>query len=111
MVSSLLFTEKSFKLSDGLFCLFLRLCSPFCLSFFQRKFPMSSNFTKIRRKNDSFYAGDIFLDSFETIRIVGGEEGVRNGLEFMVFGRDVRITDHWRGDGEAQTDHFHMISL
>ena len=36
---------------------------------------MLSSFTKIRRKNDSFYATDIFLDHFETIRIVGGEEG------------------------------------
>ena len=72
---------------------------------------MSSNFTKIRRKNGSFYVGDIFLDPFETIGIVGGKEGVRNGLEFTVPGRDARITNHWRGDSEAQTSHFHVISL
>ena len=74
MVFSLLFfVEKSSKLSDGLSCLFLRLCFPFCLSFCQRKFPISSNFTKIRRKNGS-YADDILLDPFETIRVVGGEK-------------------------------------
>ena len=38
---------------------------------------------------------------------------MRDGLEFMVPGKEVRITDHWRGDdvSEAQTDHFHVISL
>ena len=45
---------------------------------------MSSNFTKIHRKNDSFYAGDILLDPFETIKVVGGEDGVRNGLQFTI---------------------------
>ena len=72
---------------------------------------MSSSFVKIRRKNGLFYAGDILLDPFETIRIIGGKKGVRNGLEFMVPDRDARIIDHWRGDGEAQTNHFHVISL
>ena len=38
---------------------------------------MSSSFTKIHRKNGSFYGGDILLDPFETIRVVGGEEGVK----------------------------------
>ena len=55
---------------------------------------MSSNFAKIRRKNGSFYAGDILSDPFETIRVVKGEEGVRNGLEFTVPSRKARITDH-----------------
>ena len=74
---------------------------------------MSSSFTKIRRKNGSFYAGDILLDPFETIRVVGGEEGVRDGLQFIVPDRETRITDHWRGDAnsEVQTGHFHVISL
>ena len=74
---------------------------------------MSSSFTKIRRKNGSFYVGDILLDPFETIRVVEGEEGVRNGLQFIVLGREARITDHWRGDAnsEAQIGHFHVISL
>ena len=74
---------------------------------------MSSSFAKIRCKNGSFYAGDILLDPFETIRVVGGEEGVRDGLQFTVPGREARITDHWRGDtnSEAQTGHFHVISL
>ena len=86
---------------------------PFVLVFFQRKSPMSSNFTKIRRKNGSFYTGDILLDPFETIGVVGGEERVRNGLEFTILGRKAQIIDHWRGDdaSEAQTDHFHVISL
>ena len=74
---------------------------------------MSSNFVKIRRKNGSFYAGDILLDPFETIKVAGGEEGMRNGLEFTVPGREARITNHWRGDdaSEAHTGHFHVISL
>ena len=72
---------------------------------------MSSSFAKIRRKNGSFYADDILLDPFETIRVVGEVEGVRDGLEFMVPRKEARVTDHWRGDGEAQTGHFHMISL
>ena len=58
---------------------------------------MSSSFAKIRRKNGSFYAGDILLDPFETIKVVGGEEGVRDGLQFTVPDREARITDHWRG--------------
>ena len=38
---------------------------------------------------------------------------MRNGLEFTISDREARITDHWRGDGasEAQTGHFHVISL
>ena len=77
------------------------------------KSTMSSSFDKVRRKNGSFYAGDIRLDPFETIRVVGEAEGVRDGLEFTVPGREARITDFWRGDGvsEAQTGHFHVISL
>ena len=55
---------------------------------------MSSSFAKIRRKNGSFYAGDILLNPFETIRVVGGEEGVIEGLQFTVLGREARITDH-----------------
>ena len=74
---------------------------------------MSSNFTKVRRKNDSFYAGDILLNPFETIRVIGGENEERNGLQFTVPSREARITNRWRGDAdsEAQTDHFHVISL
>ena len=74
---------------------------------------MSSSFAKIRRKNSSFYAGDILLDPFETIRVVGGEEGVSDGLQFTVPGREAQITDHLRGDAnnEAQTGHFHVIFL
>ena len=74
---------------------------------------MSSSFAKIRRKNGSFYADDILLDPFETIRVVGEVEGVKDGLEFTVPGKKARITDHWRGDGisEAQIGHFHVISL
>ena len=72
---------------------------------------MSSSFAKIRRKNGFFYAGDIRLDHFETIRVVGEAEGLRDGLEFTVPGPEARVIDHWRGDGEAQTGHFHVISL
>ena len=36
---------------------------------------------------------------------------MRDGLEFTVLGKEARITDHWRGDGQAQTGHFHVISL
>ena len=74
---------------------------------------MSSIFAKIRRKNGFFYIGDIRLDPFETIRVVGEAEGLRDGLEFTVPEKIARITDHWRGDGisEAQTGHFHVISL
>ena len=55
---------------------------------------MSFSFAKIRRKNGSFYADDILLDLFETIRVVGEAEGVRDGLEFTVPGKRARITDH-----------------
>ena len=55
---------------------------------------MSSNFGKIRRRNDSFLAGDIFLDHLETIRVIGGEGGTVNGLEFIVSSNEARITDH-----------------
>ena len=72
---------------------------------------MSSSFTKIHLKNGSFYAGNILLDPFETIRVVGEAEGVNDGLEFTVPGKEAWITDHWKGDGEAQTGHFHVISL
>ena len=72
---------------------------------------MSSSFAKIRRKSGSFYASDIRLDPFEIIRVVGETEGVRDGLEFTVPEKEARITDHWRGDGEAQTGHFLVISL
>ena len=72
---------------------------------------MSFSFAKIRRKNGSFYAGDIRLDPFETIRVVGEAEGVRDGLEFTVPRKEARIIDHWRGVGQAQTGHFHVISL
>ena len=61
---------------------------------------MSSNFRKIRRKNGFFLADDIFLDRLETMKVVG-EEGNRNGLEFIVFNSDVWISDHWRGIGES----------
>ena len=74
---------------------------------------MSSSFAKIRRKNGSFYASDIRLDPFETIRVVGEAERLKDGLEFTVPEKKARITDHWRGDGisEAQTGHLHVISL
>ena len=38
---------------------------------------------------------------------------MRDRLQFTVPGREARITDHWRGDAnsEAQTGHFHVISL
>ena len=77
------------------------------------KSTMSSSFDKVRRKNGSFYAGDIRLNPFETIRVVGEAEEVRDGLEFTVPGKEARITNFWRGDGvsEAQTGHFHVISL
>ena len=41
---------------------------------------MSSSFARIRRKNGSFYVGNIRLDPFETIRVVGEAEGLRDGL-------------------------------
>ena len=71
---------------------------------------MSSNFKKIRRKNDSFLADDIFLDRLETIKVIG-EEGNRNGLEFIVPNSDAQISDQWRGVGESHTGHFHVISF
>ena len=73
-------TEKSSNFFGGLSCLFPRLCLPVVLVFANRKSTMSSSFDKIRRKNGSFYAGDILLDLFETIRVVGEAEGVRDGL-------------------------------
>ena len=48
---------------------------------------MSSNFGKIRHRNDIFLADDIRLDCVETIK-VAGDEGIRNELEFMVPGND-----------------------
>ena len=45
---------------------------------------MPSSFAKIRRNNDSFYAGDIRLDPFETIRVVGEAEGVREDRKSVV---------------------------
>ena len=74
------------------------------------KYQISSNFLKIS-KHGVFLAGGICLDRFETIRVVEGEGGNRNGLEFIVSGDDARITDHWRGDGLSQTGHFHLIFL
>ena len=56
---------------------------------------MTSNFEKIHRENGSFLADDIFLDWVETIK-VAGDEGVQNGLEFLVPGNDARISDQWR---------------
>ena len=55
---------------------------------------MMSNFGKIHRKNGSFLAGDIFLDRLETIRVVGREGGIVNGLEFIVPSSEARLTDH-----------------
>ena len=54
------------------------------------KSTMSSSFDKVRRKNGS-YAGDIRLDPFEIIRVVGEAEGVRDGLEFTVPGKEVGL--------------------
>ena len=71
---------------------------------------MSSNLSKIR-KNGVFLVSDIPLDCFETIRAVEGEERDRNGLAFIVPRNEARITNHWRGDRESQTDHFHVVSL
>ena len=51
------------------------------------------------------------MDRFETIRAVEGEEGDRNGLGFIVLCNEARIIDHWRGDRESQTGHFHVVSL
>ena len=71
---------------------------------------MSSNFSKIH-KNGVFLTSKIPLDRFETIRAIEDEERDRNGLPFIVSRKEARITDHWRGDGESQTDHFHVVSL
>ena len=68
----------------------LRLCLLFVVSCLT----MSSSFAKIRRKNGFFYAGDIRLDPFETIRVVGEAEGVRDGLKFTVPGKEARVIDH-----------------
>ena len=64
------------------------------LLFFVSCLTMSSSFAKIRLKNGSFYAGDIRLDPFETIRVVGETEGVRDGLEFTVPGKEARVINH-----------------
>ena len=69
---------------------------------------MLSNFSKIH-KNSIFLASDIPLDRFETIKAVEGEEGDRNGLVFIVPHNEAWITNHWRRDGESQTNHFHVI--
>ena len=71
---------------------------------------MMSDFGKIRRRNGSFLAGDIFLDRLETIRVAGRDDGTVNGLEF-ILSSESRITDHWRGWVESQTSHFHVIFL
>ena len=68
-----------------------------------------SNFGKVRRKDDSFLADGIRLDHIETIKVIG-EEGIRNGLEFMVPGNEARISDQWRM-GKSQTSHFHVVAL
>ena len=62
---------------------------------------MMSNFGKIRRRNGSFLAGDIFLDRLETIKVVGGDGGTVNGLEFIVPNSEARITNHWWGRVES----------
>ena len=54
-------------------------------------------------------ANDICLDCVKIIKITD-EEGIRNGLEFIVSSHDARINDQWRR-GESQTRHFHVISL
>ena len=71
---------------------------------------MASNFGKIRCKNSSFLTDDIFLDHVETIKVVSEEEGIKNGLKFIVPGNDTWISDQWRR-GESQTGHFHVVSL
>ena len=70
---------------------------------------ISSNFEKIRRTNGSFLADDIFLDRLETIK-VAGEEGIRNGLKFLILNSDTCISNQWKR-GESQTGHFHVASL
>ena len=76
MVSSLLFVENFLNFFIIFFVCFFDFALLLVLVF-QRKSPMSSSFSKIHRKNGSFYATDIFLDCFEIVRIVGGEEGVK----------------------------------
>ena len=93
MVFTSFFAEKFLSFSGGLRCLSLRLCLLFVVSCPT----MSSSFAKIRRKNGSFYADDIRLDPFETIRVVGEAEGVRDGLEFTIPEKKARVTNHWRG--------------
>ena len=90
MVFTSFFAEKFLSFSGGLCCLSLRLYLLFVVSCPT----MSSSFAKIHRKNGSFYAGDIHLDPFETIRVVGEVERVRDGLEFTVPEKEARITDH-----------------
>ena len=68
-----------------------------------------SNFGKVRRKDDFFMADGIRLDHIETIKVIG-EEGIRNGLEFMVPGNEAQLSDQWRTE-ESQTRHFHVVSL
>ena len=110
MVFSLLFVENFLNFFIIFFVCFFDFAL-LLVSVFQRKSPMLSNFSKFSRKNGSFFATDIFLDRYETVRAVGGKDRVRNDLEFIVPDSDVRITDHWRGDGEAQTGHFHVIFM
>ena len=54
---------------------------------------MALNFGKIRCKNNSFLTDDIFLDQVETIKVVSEEEGIKNGLKFIVPGNDAWISD------------------
>ena len=54
-----------------------------------------SNFEKIRRKDGSFLADDIWLDCAKTIKVVGEDDTV-NGLPFSVPGEKARISDQWR---------------
>ena len=61
---------------------------------------MMSNFGKIRHRNGSFLVDYIFLEHLETIKVVGGEGGIVNGLEFIVYSSEAHITDHWMG-GES----------
>ena len=68
-----------------------------------------SNFGKVRCRDGFFLVDGIHLDRIETIRVVG-EEGFRNGLQFMVLGNEAHISDQWKS-GESQTGHFHVMSL
>ena len=83
MVFTSFFAEKFLSFFGGLCCLSLRLCFLFVVSCPT----MSSSFAKIRRKNSSFYAGDIHLDPFETIRVIGEAEGVKDGLDLRFPGK------------------------